>query len=880
MTISTSPNRSDGVDRLPEERWKAVFDNPHTGVAIVGLDGRFVETNARFQSLVGYSADELRQMSVLEITHPDDLALHSKSAEAIRSGSRPDVQLEKRYLRKGGGVVWVRVTALRVPAPSGASGEAIELVEDATERRAIVERLNQQERQTFDAETVAHFGTWEWDPVSEVAVWSDGLCRLLGVDPIQIRPSLASYLERVFPADLPLVRSSIESAFRGRTNIDFDNRIVRPDGDIRTLRNVGALTVDPSGAVTRVIGVTQDITERKAAEERLEQQDRLFREAQRIAHFGTWEWDPVADAGSWSEGLCRIAGVESGFRPNLENALDHVAPEEREHNRRAIDSAMADRGKIEFDTQVVRPDGSRRVIHVSGAIVFDESGAVARLAGVTQDITERRRAELEALEKERWLGLAFDQITGVVWTTDRELRVTSAHGAVRQVVAKDPKDVVGNPVVDYLSGPDGPGFAAHLRALAGEHAEHETIRNGRTFQVHVDPLRDEAGKVVGVIGIALDISAQRRAEERLRESDSRYRLLFEINPSPMWVYDEETFRFLAVNDAAIRHYGYSREEFLSMRATEIRPPEEVPRWLEYFRTRTDLYAGGVWRHRKKDGTEILVEAMARSLDFAGRPARLTLVRDVTDRRRAEERLARSAREMKALWARLQTIREEEDARVAREVHDEIGQTLTALGLDVAWLSRNLNRRQGRAKFADKLKTMAELIEQATGAVVRIAADLRPGALDELGLEAAAEWAVREFGERTGVECGFSSNWNGDPPAREHATAIFRILQEALTNVARHARAGHVEVRLSGDGEALRLEVRDDGVGIDAGRVADSRSLGLLGMLERARAFGGDCVSVTHPDGGTMVTATIPRRTAPGGPGDRNGEQRDATNSRR
>ena len=762
MTIPPPARDRESPGSLAEERWKAVFDNPRIGVTITGPDGRFLETNERFQSLVGYFGEELRHMTVIQITHPDDLATHLRAADAIRSGSSRSVHLDKRYLRKGGGVVWVRVTAFMVPERDGAPGEAIALVEDVTERRAIVERLKQQERQTLDAETVAHFGTWEWDPVSDVAVWSDGLYRLLGVDPIRIRPSLASYLERVFPEDLPLVRSSIESAFQGRTNIDFDNRIVRPDGDIRTLRNVGALTFDQSGAITRVIGVTQDITERKAAEERLEKQDRLFREAQRIAHFGTWDWDPVADTSEWSAEMHHIFQTDATtFRPNYRTFMEYVAPEDREAVRSTIEAAVASGSNVEYDTRIVTPDDRRLTIRTFGSPVFDENGVMTRVVGVTQDIT-----------------------------------------------------------------------------------------------------------------------AQRRAEERLRESDARYRLLFEINPSPMWVYDVETFAFLAVNEAAVRHYGYSRNEFLSMKMTEIRPPEDVPKWLEHFQSRPNLYTGGVWRHRKKDGTEVFVESMARSVDFAGRPARLVLVRDVTDRRRAEERLARSAREMRALSARLQSIREEEDSRVAREVHDGIGQALTALGLDVAWLARNLNRKEGRAKFAEKLRSMSALIETTTGTVERIASDLRPGILDELGLEAAAEWAVREFGERTGMACRFESQLQRNPTDLDRGTAIFRILQEALTNVARHARARRVEVRLWDDAAGLHLEVRDDGAGIDTGRIADSRSFGLLGMRERSRAFDGNCVITPHPDGGTLVSATLPDGAVTRRVDHRNGGKSDAPHSRR
>jgi PAS domain S-box-containing protein len=720
----------DDVRCAAEECWRAVSENPRIGVAVVGSDRRFVQTNARFRELVGYGEDELQRMTVLELTHPDDRAEHLKAAREIREGRRNDTQIEERYLRKGGGGVWVRATVFVAPGPDRTAGCAVALVEDITERKLGEERLRKRERQFLDAQRVAHFGSWEWDPAADVSVWSEELYRILGVDPESFRPGLATYLCQVVPEEREFVRAAVEGAIANRKNIEYDNRIVRPDGNVRIIRNYGAL-------------------------------------------------------------------------------------------------------------------------------VFDESGAVTRVVGVTQDITERRQAELDALEKERRLRLAFDQMQAVLWTTDRELRLTSAHGAGLRSLERESEDVVGSSIEDYFSSPDSTEVAAHRRALAGEHAEYETIRGGRPFQVHVDPLRDEEGNVVGVIGVAVDISQQRRAEELLRESESRYRLLFESNPSLMWVYDALTFDFLAVNHAAVRHYGYSREEFLSMKVTEIRPPEEIPRWLEYFGHRPEASGGGVWRHRKKDGTEVLTEIMARSVDFAGRPARLVLVRDVTDRRRAEERLARSAREMRALSARLQTIREEEGARVARKVHDEIGQALTALGLDVAWLAHNLNRKEAREKFAEKLRSMAKLIETTTESAERIAADLRPGILDELGLGAAAEWAVRQFQDHTGIDCRFESNLNGDSFDLERTTAIFRILQEALTNVARHARARHVEVRLRAEGGGLHLEVRDDGAGIDPARIADSHSFGLLGMRERARALDGNFVVASLREGGTLVTATIP-----------------------
>jgi PAS domain S-box-containing protein len=731
MTERVSSRRATSVKGLPssEERWRAIFRNPSIGVALAGPDRHFLLTNARFRELVGYSESELTQMTVLELTHPDDRTEHEKAASEIRTGRRKDIQIEKRYLRKGGGIVWVRSTAFLAPVPKGTPC-VIALVEDITERKLAEERLRKQEREFLDAQRVAHFGSWEWDPFADVTVWSDELYRILGLDPGSFRPDLATYLTWVLPDDRELVRSAIETAIAGGTNIEYETRILRPDG------NTG-------------------------------------------------------------------------------------------------------------------------IIHVRGGPVFGASGAVTRFVGVTQDITARRTAELDALEKEGRLRLAFDQMQAVLWTTDRELRLTSAHGAGLQSLGREPEDVVGTPIADYFASAGSTEIAPHRQALAGEHAEYETIRGGRPYQVRVDPLRDEEGNVVGVIGVAVDISEQRRAEELLRESESRYRLLFEFNPSPMWVVDEESFRFLAVNNAAVRHYGYSREEFLSMETTDIRSPEEAVRWKEHIHTRSEIEEKGVWRHRKKDGTEIQVEVVARAIDFAGRPARLTLLRDVTERRRAEARLARSAHEMRALTARLQTIRDEESARIAREVHDEVGQALTALAMDVAWLGSHLEDQDREARIPTKLQDMAELLETTSKSVERIATDLRPAVLDELGLEAAAQWAVRRFEERTRIPCRFESLVAGFPFDPLGATALFKILQEALTNVSRHAHARQVSVRLFTDEAGLHLEVQDDGIGIDPPRIGDSHSFGLLGMRERARAFDGNCVIAGRPNGGTTVSATIP-----------------------
>ena len=359
-------------------------------------------------------------------------------------------------------------------------------------------------------------------------------------------------------------------------------------------------------------------------------------------------------------------------------------------------------------------------------------------------------------------------------------------------------------------------------------------------------------------GIGIETTEQRRIADELVASEERYRFLFERNPLPMWVYDRETLRFLAVNEAAVRHYGYSREEFRSMTVVDIRPEEERPRLREEVKGIEGYRFSGRWKLRKKDGSIVNVEILSHDMPFAERPARVVLANDVTERLAAEESLRRSYDELRALSARLESVREEESTRIAREVHDEVGQALTALKMDVAEVERGLAAAGGAPKaVTGTLSAMGRLLDDTMDVVHRISTELRPGVLDELGLEEAVEWQLEEFRKRTGIACRFETGLVGASIDRAVSTAVFRVLQELLTNVVRHARASAVHVRLSAGDGRLALEVRDDGCGIASGRVYAPRSFGLLGIRERVTNVGGSVDIQGEPGRGTVVSVSIP-----------------------
>jgi PAS domain S-box-containing protein len=378
------------------------------------------------------------------------------------------------------------------------------------------------------------------------------------------------------------------------------------------------------------------------------------------------------------------------------------------------------------------------------------------------------------------------------------------------------------------------------------------------------------------IGFGLDLSERKRLERGIKTTEALLAEGEKLSHAGSWVlnlasgkifWSAEVFRIFGLEPGLETPSHPLFRELLRpadwSAAESTIPPEDRPAVQKNFNRAVAERSGFENDHRvvRPDGSVRDVHVVGHPvfgesdelLEYVG------VLMDVTERRLAEDRLQKSYEELRALSERLRTVRESERARISREMHDEVGQALTALQMDVAWLEKKLSSSSGLSKtFSAKFRSMAELIDTTTGAVQRIATDLRPGVLDELGLSAAIEWYIHEFERRAGIACQLRSNVDGAQLDPERATAVFRILQEALTNVARHAGATEVEVSLSADDQRLVLEIKDNGRGISEDRLPDSRSLGLLGMRERARSLWGDVSIRGDPGRGTLVTLTIPR----------------------
>ena len=318
-------------------------------------------------------------------------------------------------------------------------------------------------------------------------------------------------------------------------------------------------------------------------------------------------------------------------------------------------------------------------------------------------------------------------------------------------------------------------------------------------------------------------------------------------------------RMTKVNPAMARQFRASQEELIGKTPGEFFR-HDVPAGRRGWRRLFDAgHTHSVTNERRLDGSTMWVEGDYMCFyDAAGHiTGHFGIQRDVTDRTLAAKELEQSQAELRALAARLQAIREDERTRIAREIHDELGQALTALKLDLAWLGSK-RPRPGRSSGAFKVldASITARIDETMQIVRRIASELRPSVLDQLGLEAAIECLVQETAQRTGIAVTLHIDDFPRLPD-EVASHAFRIIQEALTNATRHAKATRVDVSIRRAGAAIVLGVEDNGVGFTPQALSGVRSLGLVGMRERALACGGTLVIRGEPGRGTAIAVTIP-----------------------
>jgi len=516
---------------------------------------------------------------------------------------------------------------------------------------------------------------------------------------------------------------------------------------------------------------------------------------------------------------------------------------------------------------------SSSCLYLESLAFSDETGHITHWRTAVLDITERKRAEEELRESEARLRAILDNSPGMVFLKDTEGRYLHVNRQFERTFHITREQVVGKTDEAIFAPEQAAAFRANdlmvLRAGASlEFEEVATHDDGpHTSIVSKFPLYGGDGTPKALCGITTDITERKRVEQALGQSEKRYRSIFENAVEGIF---QTTLggKYVAVNPALARMYGYDSPDDMIATITNIASqlyvdPGRRDEFVRLMQEQEELTGFEAFVYRK-DGSFIWISENVRTRrDQAGMLIGYEgTVENITERKLAEERLRSTLDQVRTLSGRLATAQEVEQTRIARELHDELGVGLTCLKIDLSRLATILGdgvSAGGREKLDDKVRSMVEQVDRTIASVRRLATQLRPALLDDLGLVAAIEWQCEDFQKRTSIPCTCVTSADDIAMGPERATALFRICQEALTNTARHAQATAVTVKLESRNDSLQLVVADNGVGIPDTQVSNRHSLGLLGMKERAALFGGEITIQGDPDKGTTVIACLPRR---------------------
>lgn len=1010
--------RKQAQERLKE--YEKVVEGLEEMIAVVNREYRYLLANQAFLDYRNTSREQIIGRPVGEVVGNDvfEQTVRQHLDECFQGKV---VRYEMTYVYPTRGERQLSVSYFPIDGPHGIDRVACVLY-DITEQKRAQESLLQSKSQLAEAQSLASVGSWNWDLRTSAVTWSDELYRIFGIPPQEINLGKTA-IEFIHPDDRKRVMNCVETALKAKEEYSFYYRIIRADGVERILHSRGLVVCDDDGEPFRVFGATQDVTEHRQAEEALHQTEKKYRDIFEHAGEGIFQSTPEGRFIAANPALARICGFDSPeefIRSRTDIAGDtYYQPELREEFKRRLEECGVVR---EFEHQLLRKDGSRIWIMVNARIVRDEQGEVLYYEGTVQDIDERKLAEARSvafatlarrlsgvrtqLDAAKIIAETADELFGwdscnldlydeksdlvhallnVDTIAGRRVDVTASISAdepsprTRHIIEHGPElnlrtepikfeedsipfgdksrpsaSLMGVPIGhaktvigllsihSYAQGAYDESDLRDLQALATYCGEalnrvriEESLREseeryrelfesakdayyvhdlqgryisvnraaenlaglkreeiiGKRFSDFIAPelLRSvseklcrklieegetnyetevvasdgrrvpvevsshliyENGVAVRVQGTARNIAERKRAEAALRQSEREYRGLFENARDAILIIDPEEEIVLAVNQRACEVYGISRSEFVGISLHTISDNVDRGRLVIKETLQRGMAHDFETIQRRGDGTEMFLHINASVVEYKGRIAIQSINRDITEQKRAEEALQSYPRQ-------LIEAQEAERQSVARELHDQIGQVLTAIHLNLQAV-RNTCETSEACVLIDE---GVAIVDEALGQVRNLSFELRPSLLDDLGLAAAMRWYTDRFTQRTGIQTTTTISLPDLPTrlTKELETACFRIAQEALTNVVRHAQAGNVAVTLQKLNGQIRLSIKDDGVGFDVhspNLAPFTTHLGLRGMRERALAVGGR-LDVRSSSRGTRISASFP-----------------------
>jgi PAS domain S-box-containing protein len=845
--------RTEEALRKQKEVLQKIFDHIPVMIAFFDENGFIKLLNGEWERTLGWSLEEIQEqnLDVFAELYPDP----RERAEVLNFIAAANGEwAEFKFRVRDGRVIGTTWANVRL-----SDGTTIGIGQDITERKQAENELREQK------ETLQKI--FDHSPMLISFFGEDGRLKLVNRE---WERTIGWTLEEIEAQNLDVLVECYPDPRDRRKALEFIAAANGEWGDFKVRARDGRV-IGTTWANVRLsdgtsVGIGQDITERKRAEEALQLSEERFAKA---FHSNP---DPVSIIRQSDSIILEINDRwESVFGYIREEVIGRTAAELNLYvnpdDRLKLRDLFKEQGFLrEQETACLGKYGD--VCHISMSaelIVISDEPCIIFLM---RDITQAKRAE-EALRQaeEKYHGIFEHAIEGIFQTTPDGQYITANPAMARMLGYDSPQELISSRTDIGQQQYVAPERRSDFKRLLEEHSvvqgfEYQAYRkDGSKIWVsdNVRVVRDESGAVLYYEGFTEDITEQKRAEEGLKQSEREYRGLFENAHDAIIIFNPVEEIVLEVNQRACEIYGFSRSEFIGMSLKTLSKDVkhgvlQIKETLE----RGTFYNFETIQHRR-DGTEMFLDINASLVEYKGQWAIQSINRDITERKQAEEQLKATSEHLRALSARFQSAREEEGTRIAREIHDELGAALSSLRWDLEEVEEVIAGSGEQPRLQElrkKIAAMMRLTDTTVNSVRRIASELRPTALDTLGLVEAIQLQAEQFQERTGiiVQCDCSLEKMYLTP--EQSTAIFRIYQEALTNILRHAQATRVEVSTEEEGSFV-LRISDNGRGITEDEKTSQHTLGLLGMRERAHLIGGQ-IDIKGVDGkGTVVTVRIP-----------------------
>jgi len=702
---------------------------------------------------------------------------------------------------------------------------------------------------------------FDWDVATDVIVRSEEVTQIPGLSGEPTKLIKQQLLTRVHPEDRATFNTTIAECTPESPNHQISFRLLRPDGSVVWLERTGHAFFDEQGKMVRMIGMVADVTERKLAESELALANDRLRLAMESGKSVGWDRDVKSGRDILFGDLQSIFGMPlETYVGCVEDFHRLVHPEDRGRIVKAVDDAMESRKPYAAELRVLWPDGTVRWLSAKGKFYYSPDGEPERMLGMAVDITERKLVEVALHESEQRLRLAAQagKMYAIDWDVATDMVIRSEEAAHILGLSGEPIRLTHEQMLGRVHPedratfdtsiaeltPESPNTQISFRVLRPDGSVLWLERTGHAFF-------DEQSKMVRMIGMVADITERKSAEDKLHEYERTVEGLEEM----IAVIDRE-YRYLIANSKFCRIRNMTREQVVGRFAYEVLNKEVFEAVVK---ERIDeCFQGKVVRYEMKytypelGERDVLVSYFP--IEGATRLDRVAcIVQDITERKQAEEALS-------TVSQRLIEAHEEERTRLARELHDDINQRLALLAVSLNDLKQSLPAVS--IELGRKIDDASKQIGDVGNDVQALSHRLHSSKLEYLGLERAASGFCREFSDQQGVEIDFHSENVPNQLAPEISLSLFRVLQEALQNAAKHSGARQFQVSLKGQANEVELTVHDSGIGFDPEQAIKGRGLGLTSMRERLKLVGGELLIDSRLHRGTTVHAGAPLSARP------------------